>query len=218
MRRRTVLLLLTSTWLLGFVQGNTEIEHFTPDAARIHAEPSAVTSIAAALNMSLLHAPYTSIESVSLATLESSHPAEDQVNWYCLKDIDPRSSYEIRISYAATEPANYSISLFYAQDVLAMHNITAQEEGGSSGQMQRIMYAKVNVSYAGVSNRRSVQNMRVLYNIVLEKHVAGLPIQALKLIVVIVTVAVSSVLVVAPRVMAIIDEVLEEEGKGAKQQ
>ncbi|KAJ1663910.1 hypothetical protein GGF38_003149, partial [Coemansia sp. RSA 25] len=167
--------------------------------------------------LSVLSAPYMSAPVATISTQQSTNASyADKENWYRLDNTHQGASYELRISNAAATGVDFGIVLYSSDDVFRLFNKTfgsavadkrpALEVGG-----QLAVYAKVTASYAGYSTRTDVENWPVAYIIVLEKHVAGLPAQALKLIATLVVVVLVGLFVATPRIVARINAVAAEE-------
>ncbi|KAJ2506551.1 hypothetical protein IWW47_001529 [Coemansia sp. RSA 2052] len=153
----------------------------------------------------------------TISTQQSTNASyADKENWYRLDNTHQGVSYELRISHAAATGVDFGIALYSGDDVLRLFSKNfgsavankrpALEVGG-----QLAVYAKVTASYAGYSTRTGVENWPVAYIIVLEKHIAGLPAQALKLIATLVAVVLVGLFVATPRIIARINAVAAEE-------
>ncbi|KAJ2029245.1 hypothetical protein IWW57_001801 [Coemansia sp. S610] len=215
-----VLLLAVATLLLlcRNAAANTCIRHFAPTAK--HKSPDALAlDLIAALTpggFSMLSAPYTLAPAATISTQQSSNASRaEKEQWYYLDNLGLGVSYELRISNAAATGVDFEIELYSADDVLRLHNKPAgSAELSSKVEGKLAIFSKVTASYAGHSTWPSVENWPVAYVIVLEKHVAGLPLQALKLIAVLVPVVLAGLFVATPRLIAMINAVVaEEQGK-----
>ncbi|KAJ2444910.1 hypothetical protein IWW46_001766 [Coemansia sp. RSA 2440] len=199
--------------LCASVLGNTEIRHFRPivDGQKAHCSHK--------LPATILIAPFTQTDTVTIASLESTkHNRQDKEHWYCLRNLEPGLSHELRISYAATTPSRFIIDIFSSSEVQQLYNLTNEQVLlGQEDAAEQIMYARVTVSYAGASHIQGLENDDIPYIFTLEKHILGLPVQALWLIAVIVAVVALSLLVVTPKLQAVINSVLSEPAKAQKE-
>ncbi|KAI9499908.1 hypothetical protein BX070DRAFT_255623 [Coemansia spiralis] len=179
--------------LCALVFANTEIRHFTPtDESSETASISQLSrdKIVAALVPSLksLTGPYETIEFEKLAYLQSTNTtATDRENWYALRNLENGRRYEIRVSYAATTPSDFQLTLFTFGDLLNTYGKSIKEAAVSAGVQNMetsehqeglanvAMYVKVAALYAGVSTMPGLENQLVPYVLTLEKHVYGLP-------------------------------------------
>ncbi|KAG0360841.1 hypothetical protein BGX24_005475 [Mortierella sp. AD032] len=115
-----------------------------------------------------------------------------QFLWYVLKDLDNKASFELRISYPATSPADFDLSVWTLTE--------AQEQLPTSVDLldhfsENTMFARIKATYTGVSyvsdgNAPSPETLPVPFNLVLERLYLLIPYQALKLAAVIAVVAV----------------------------
>ncbi|PIA18278.1 hypothetical protein COEREDRAFT_79785 [Coemansia reversa NRRL 1564] len=206
-------------FLCTSVCANTEIRHFRLDDADSDLYPTQEIQALVAKKLTaskLLAGPYEKTEIESIYAVESKkYDSKYKEKWYQLSNIQPGCSYELRISYAASMPSNFEITLYTVSQVARIFNIIqdkATMDAQESKQQGRkiIMYAKVTSSYVGISHIPGMEDQAVPYILVLEKHVLGLPVQALKLVGVLVIVIAISLLVVTPRILAKIDNVLAE--------
>ncbi|KAJ1897980.1 hypothetical protein LPJ66_003037 [Kickxella alabastrina] len=237
--RYSTRLLLTAASILFLicsgVFGNTEIRHFRPPAintdSHFHVHQSEIKHQLSRLipGQVLLSSPYTSTGTELIASLQSVNSTrQDRERWYCLADLEPNESYELRVSYAATTPADFTIEIFTIDQMAKLHGVAVDafdanplESQGNPNTLtsgaRLTMYTKVTASYSGVSVVPRMEDRRVPYVFVLEKHVLGLPIQAIKLIAVLVVVIAFSLLWVTPCILAKIKAVLAEETVPPKQ-
>ncbi|KAJ2453286.1 hypothetical protein EV183_002343 [Coemansia sp. RSA 2336] len=176
------------------VLGNTEIRHFRP---HVHKHARCLE----ALSPVVLTSPHTLTEITNISTLESSAAQTAKEHWYCLENLEPHL-YELRVSYAATDPSSFNIEIFTEAELKKLVDV--------DGDLPIALHAKISASYAGVSNIPGLEEKPVPYILALERHVWGVPIQALLLIAVLVAVVAFSLAVVTPRIIAQIDLVLSE--------
>lgn len=110
--------------------------------------------------------------------------------WFTLKDLVPGMRYEARISYPATSPTDFSLTL--ENDCLL----------------------RVEAVYSGVSNIPGMENAPVTYDIVLENLYLGfLFYQVYKVVIAIVLVLVFGQFVVIPRVRSMIQQHVDSHDK-----
>ncbi|KAJ1861131.1 hypothetical protein LPJ73_001113 [Coemansia sp. RSA 2703] len=203
--------------ILGIItaSANTEIKHFVPAAIATDTNGQANVDISAVLREldqkittpTIMTAPYTSADMQTIACQQSSNSSiSEKEQWYLLENLVAGMSYELRVSYAATTPADFSIEIFTLEQMASMYNLTFFT-------VVSPMYARVIASYAGLSVVPGLENQRIPYNFVLEKHVFGLPMQALKLIAVILAVVFVTFAWIVPRVLAMIDKALADDLK-----
>ncbi|KAJ2728620.1 hypothetical protein IW152_005918 [Coemansia sp. BCRC 34962] len=213
-----LLVVATLLCLIRNVAANTCIRHFS--LAAKHKSPDALAlGLITALTpggFSVLSAPYTLAPTATISTQQSSNASRaEKEQWYYLDNLRLGVSYELRISNAAATGVDFGIELYSTDDVLRLHDKpTSSVELSSKVDGKLAIFAKVTASYAGYSTWPSVENWPVDYVIVLEKHVAGLPLQALKLIAVLVPVVLVGLFVATPRLITMINTVVaEEQGK-----
>ncbi|KAJ2083998.1 hypothetical protein H4R24_000344 [Coemansia sp. RSA 988] len=206
-------------WLCASVRGNTEIRHFRPNAvdSALYPTQRIQASIAKHLSASkVLSGPYTKTDIESIYPIESKKSdSRYKAQWYQLLNLEPGSSYELRISYAASMPSNFEISLYSVSEVAQLLNLIPDEAPvdelkPKQQENEIIMYARVTSSYAGVSYIPGMEDQPVPYIFVLEKHVLGLPLQAFKLVGVLVVVIAIGLFVVTPRILTSIDAALAD--------
>ncbi|KAJ1663773.1 hypothetical protein IW140_004525 [Coemansia sp. RSA 1813] len=209
---------------------NTEIRHFKPtrEPTTIKSTETSLTqagkdAIAVSLvpNLTPLTGPYETVEFEKIAYQQSTNSTNKE-RWYSLRDLAYGKTYELRVSYAATTPSDFEITLFSFDELLAhygkppseINRITMSGSATNSEEMQStytVMYSRVTALYSGVSTVPGLENQQVSYMLTLEKHVLGLPVQALWLILVLVVVIFAAIFIVAPRVLSTIDGIIEEE-------
>ncbi|KAF9103536.1 hypothetical protein BGX29_003235 [Mortierella sp. GBA35] len=136
-----------------------------------------------------------------------------QFIWYALKDLNHQASFELRISYPATSPADFELWVWTLRE--------AQEYLPASTDLldhfpKNTMFARVKATYTGVSylsdgKPPSPETLPVPFNLVLERLYFMIPYQALKLAAVIAVVAIGGLGYLVPRVHRTLIEVA---GKG----
>ncbi|KAF9144891.1 hypothetical protein BGX30_011111 [Mortierella sp. GBA39] len=141
-----------------------------------------------------------------------------QFIWYILKDLDNKASFELRISYPATSPADFDMSVWTLEE--------AQERLPTSIHLldhfpQNTMFARIKATYTGVSylsngKSPSPETLPVPFNLVLERLYFMIPYQALKLAAVIAVVAVGGIGYVVPRVHRALIEISAQGSKSKK--
>ncbi|KAJ2879700.1 hypothetical protein H4R27_005150 [Coemansia aciculifera] len=215
-----LLAIVTLMCLCRNVTANTCIRHFSPSAAHKSPDDHTLGLITALTpgGVSVLSAPYILAPIATISTQQSTNASRaDKEQWYRLDNLLLGVSYELRISNAAATGVDFEIELYSADDVLRLHDKPADNtELSPDIDGQLAIYAKVTATYAGYSTWPNVENWPITYAIVLEKHVAGLPVQALKLIAVLVSVVLFGLFVATPRLIAIINSVVAEDHQKLK--
>ncbi|KAG9321648.1 hypothetical protein KVV02_005446 [Mortierella alpina] len=117
-----------------------------------------------------------------------------EFKWYVLPDLDDGASFELRISYPATSPADFEImvwTLSEAQEHLPKH-IRLLDHFSKNTMFARIKAVYTGISYlsTGDSATHSPETLPVPYNLVLERLYFMIPYQALKLAAVIIIVVI----------------------------
>ncbi|KAJ2824432.1 hypothetical protein FBU31_003997 [Coemansia sp. 'formosensis'] len=213
--RALLLIIATLVCACSYAAANTCIKHFSPTAE--HKSPDGhtldlITTLTPG-GFSVLTAPYTLAPIATISTQQSTNASRaDKEQWYRLDNLQLGVSYELRISNAAATGVDFDIELYSADDILRLHNKpidNTELPPGVGGYLA--IYAKVTALYGGYSTWPDVRDWPVTYAIALEKHVAGLPVQALKLIGVLVSVVLVGLFVVTPRLIATINAVVAEE-------
>ncbi|KAF9190848.1 hypothetical protein BGZ51_008133 [Haplosporangium sp. Z 767] len=131
-----------------------------------------------------------------------------EFKWYVLKGLEDGVSFELRVSYPATSPADFEMSVWTLQE--------AQEHLSKDIRLvdffeEQTMFARIKATYTGVSYRSysehdsskgdaGPEELPVPFNLVLERLYFMIPYQALKLAVVIAVVAVAGVGFLGPRI------------------
>ncbi|KAG0257309.1 hypothetical protein BG011_004023 [Mortierella polycephala] len=131
-----------------------------------------------------------------------------EFKWYVLKDLEDGVSFELRVSYPATSPADFEMSVWTLQE--------AQEHLSKDIRLvdlfpEQTMFARIKATYTGVSYRShseqssseggaGPETLPVPFNVVLERLYFMIPYQALKLAAVIAVVAVVGIRFLGPRV------------------
>ncbi|KAJ2858640.1 hypothetical protein J3B02_000020 [Coemansia erecta] len=213
--------------ITSLVQANTEIRHFRPSGyANPAINPAEVLQTLASHlpEQTKLTAPYSSTDIQTISSVQSTNSTKRQrENWYLLQNLHIGHSYEVRVSYAATTPSDFLIDLYTLDSLASTFDLSL----GTKSDRQKAedidgtvaMYARVTAVYSGVSAiMDDMQNARIAYRFVLEKHVLGLPYQALKLIAAIIVVLGISFLVVVPRVLEIVNSALIETKQKSKKE
>ncbi|CDH48523.1 hypothetical protein RO3G_13478 [Lichtheimia corymbifera JMRC:FSU:9682] len=172
--------MLRAVWIAAFslfvcyAAANTEKLMFT--AGERPCPETSSTSIA------ILSPPHTTIERVKI------RPGTQHL--FTLKDLEPGMRYEARISYPATSPTDFSMTL--EDDCLL----------------------RVEAIYAGVSNIQGMENAPVTFDIVLENLYLGfLFYQVYKVVIAIVLVLVFGQFIVIPKVRSMIKQHVDSHDK-----
>ncbi|KAG0220575.1 hypothetical protein BGX31_010839 [Mortierella sp. GBA43] len=114
-----------------------------------------------------------------------------EFKWYVLEDLEDGASFELRISYPATSPADFDMVVWTLDEAQAHvpKDLVLKEHFS-----QNTMLARIKATYTGVSYRSDgvtgPETRPVPYNIVLERLYFMIPYQALKLAAVLVVVVV----------------------------
>ncbi|KAG0017033.1 hypothetical protein BGZ81_010934 [Podila clonocystis] len=119
-----------------------------------------------------------------------------EYKWYALDALSQGASFELRISYPATSPADFDMSVWTMTE--------AQKHVPRSIQLidhfnKDTMFARIKATYTGVSYRAGPESKLVPYNLVLERLYMHIPYQALKLAAVIAVAVVGGLGVLVPR-------------------
>ncbi|KAF9922053.1 hypothetical protein FBU30_007848 [Linnemannia zychae] len=125
-----------------------------------------------------------------------------QFIWYALKNLEDNASFELRISYPATSPADFEMSVWTfaeAQEWLPS-NISLLDHFPTNTMFARIKATYTGVSYLSNGDSFSPETLPIPFNLVLERLYFMIPYQALKLAGVIAVVAVAGLGYVVPRI------------------
>jgi hypothetical protein len=116
---------------------------------------------------------------------ESINPSLKQINEYVLLDLQPNSFYEVKISYPATNPADFRITFVEDSKPNTQRNLLniekvmfrTDEHGLVVGHEQQDgkYVVKVECQYGGVSVDPAANYRVIYYNIVLESLMYGVP-------------------------------------------
>lgn len=120
----------------------------------------------------------------SLYSLQSTNTTEsDRHRWYKLTGLKNDASYELRVSYAATTPADFHITIYRL--------------GQLSNSIDLV--AHITADYEGVSIYPEMQNRPIPFVLTLEERILGLvPLQAIKLATVLIPVLLFGFFVATP--------------------
>ncbi|KAF8939568.1 hypothetical protein BGZ58_009356 [Dissophora ornata] len=127
--------------------------------------------------------------------------------WYVLEGLEDGASFELRISYPATSPADFEMTVWTLDQVQGLvPNSTHLFEQFT----QETMFARIKATYTGVSYRSDgisgPETLPVPYNLVLERLYLLIPYQALKLAAVIIIAVIVGLGFVAPNIrLALLD-------------
>ncbi|KAL1914374.1 uncharacterized protein VTP21DRAFT_8954 [Calcarisporiella thermophila] len=138
----------------------------------------------------VLKAPY------EFVTREFITPGGEQ--WYKIAGLKTGDNYELRISYPSTHPTGFSLDLF----------------SGNDGRMSK--WLRVRAEYEGYSHLPNRESIPVPFNIVLERLVYGLSIQAYKLALTILLTILAGIYFVVPAVKRQLEKVEKEEDEKEK--
>lgn len=176
------LFLICKAAFAGVVLANTSIRHFTPaEIAASH--PLAIDNIAIA--RTLLAPTDNTLDPIeSLYSLQSTNTTEpDRHRWYKLTGLKNDASYELRVSYAATTPADFHIAIYRLGQLSNSIDLAAH----------------ITADYEGVSVYPEMQNRPIPFVLTLEERVLGLvPLQAIKLATVLIPVLLFAFFVATP--------------------
>ncbi|KAG0318407.1 hypothetical protein BGZ97_003851, partial [Linnemannia gamsii] len=141
-----------------------------------------------------------------------------QFIWYALKDLDDKASFELRISYPATSPADFDMSIWTLEEAQERlpRNIHLLDHFPKTTMFARIKATYTGVSYLSNGKAPSPEALPVPFNLVLERLYFMIPYQALKLAAVIAVVAVSGLGYVVPRVHRALLEISSKTSKKAE--
>ncbi|KAF9966513.1 hypothetical protein BGZ70_002126 [Mortierella alpina] len=140
-----------------------------------------------------------------------------EFKWYVLSDLDDGASFELRISYPATSPADFEIlvwTLSEAQEHLPKH-IRLSDYFSENTMFARVKAVYTGISYlsTGDSASRSPETLPVPYNVVLERLYFMIPYQALKLAAVIIVVVIVGLGYLVPAIHSALLDVASEAGE-----
>lgn len=157
--------------------------------------------------------PSFAVDDVTIAHRMASPPSEEEdpllqeaigggdlqnreYKWYALDALSQGASFELRISYPATSPADFEMCVWTMNE--------AQKHVPRSIQLidhfpKDTMFARIKATYTGVSYRAGPESRPVPYNLVLERLYLHIPYQALKLALVIVVAVVGGLGFLVPR-------------------
>ncbi|KAJ2617913.1 hypothetical protein EV177_000290 [Coemansia sp. RSA 1804] len=225
-------LFLALLTLCSLAYANTEIKHFRParqtpeDLLVSQAERNVLVSTLVPSMMTSLAGPYTTIEFETVSYQQSINP-ENKERWYCLSNLVQGKSYELRVSYAATTPSDFELTLFSFSELMAHFGKPLDLEMDPAAHKRlegsetthytttTVMYARIRALYTGFSAVPGMENQAVPYMLTLEKHVLGLPVQALWLVAVLLVVVPASIYIVSPWILSICDGLVAEEKREA---
>ncbi|KAJ2656612.1 hypothetical protein IWW48_004922 [Coemansia sp. RSA 1200] len=223
--------------LCSLAYANTEIKHFRParqtpeELLLSQAERNALASTLVPSMMTSLAGPYTTIEFETISYQQNIN-SENKERWYCLSNLVHDKSYELRVSYAATTPSDFELTLFSFSELMAHFGKPLDLDMDSAAQKRlegskprhhaetthsttTVMYARIRAMYTGFSAVPGMENQAVPYMLTLEKHVLGLPAQALWLVAVLLVVVPASIYIVSPWILSICDGLIAEEKREA---
>ncbi|KAF8980278.1 hypothetical protein BGZ46_004419 [Entomortierella lignicola] len=141
--------------------------------------------------------------SVLVKDMEDGIDLQDrEFKWYILNDLEDGASFELRISYPSTSPADFDMKVWTleeAQEYLPNEIRLADQFS------QNTLFARIKATYTGISYQSngtssSPETFPIPYNLVLERLYFMIPYQALKLAVVIAAVAVVGLGYIVPTV------------------
>ncbi|KAF9921753.1 hypothetical protein BGZ65_010091, partial [Modicella reniformis] len=108
--------------------------------------------------------------------------------WYVLDNLEDGASFELRISYPATSPADFEMAVWtleQAQEHLPKEIVLTEYFPQASQHVRTTMLARIKATYTGVSYKSDgisgPETLPIPYNIVLERLYFMIPHQALKL-------------------------------------
>ncbi|KAG0328032.1 hypothetical protein BGZ99_006384 [Dissophora globulifera] len=142
-----------------------------------------------------------------------------EFKWYILEDLEDGASFELRVSYPATSPADFDMVVWTLDEAQAHLPKNIQLRDHFS---ENTMFARIKATYTGVSYRSDgvssgPETLPVPYNLVLERLYLMIPYQALKLAVVIAVVAVVGLGYIVPTIHSALLRVANE-GSAANSQ
>ncbi|KAI1314984.1 hypothetical protein EDD11_001420 [Mortierella claussenii] len=125
----------------------------------------------------------SSYSSTLLQDLKTGNDLQNRdFKWYVLENLDHGASYELRVSYPATSPADFEIMVWTLSEA---QDHCAQDVRLDKLFDKHIMIARIKATYTGVSYRSngvSGPEVRPIpFNLVLERLYFMIPYQALKL-------------------------------------
>ncbi|KAJ1954537.1 hypothetical protein EC988_002378 [Linderina pennispora] len=200
--------LFTLSLSLAGVWANTEIVHFTYPVS--HQQTGMlIADMQAKLRPKTLTSPHDTLDMEVIAPEQSSRT--DKEKWYLLSSLEGGSSYELRLSYAATSPTEYQVSVFSLDEVVVMYNLTQAQVTPAGKVQSAAMLARVTARHAGVSVHAVPDLDLTQFNIALDKLVLGVPAQAFRLVLIILVVVLFSIFWAVPKAVSAIDAIVNNE-------
>ncbi|CAG8658295.1 2702_t:CDS:2 [Acaulospora morrowiae] len=141
----------------------------------------------------------------------------EKENWYVIDGLEEGSTYEARISYAATSPTTFVLEIMGFEDaarILRKRNVLQDHESTSE---LRVFTTKklirVRAIYDGVSITPNRDSQVIIYNIVLENLIYGIPRVAFKLIFLLGVTMGAAYFLFVPKIYNALRKVVEEKEK-----
>ncbi|KAF9402769.1 hypothetical protein BGZ94_004830 [Podila epigama] len=127
-----------------------------------------------------------------------------EYKWYVLDGLSEGMSFELRISYPATNPADFEMRVWTLNEAQAHVPLSIRLDEHFS---KDTMFARIKATYTGVSYKAGAESKAVPYNVVLERLYLQIPYQALKLAVAIGVVVAGGLGYVVPRLYGHLSDV-----------
>ncbi|CAG8523807.1 10028_t:CDS:2 [Dentiscutata erythropus] len=139
----------------------------------------------------------------------------EKEKWYILDELEEGKTYETRVSYASTSPTIFVLNIMdfkEAMKILKKNNAT-DEQGSNLKLSTTKKFLRARAIYDGVSIHRGRDSRPVIYNVVLETLVYGVPGVAINLILVLAIIIVVTNFIFVPKIYKALRNVIEEKDK-----
>ncbi|KAF9104524.1 hypothetical protein BGX27_010053 [Mortierella sp. AM989] len=135
-----------------------------------------------------------------------------EFKWYILEDLEHGASFELRISYPSTSPADFDMKVWTLSEA---QEYLPKEIRLENHFPHNTMLARIKATYTGVSYQSdgtsSPETFPIPYNLVLERLYLMIPYQALKLAAVIAFVVVAGLGFLVPKIHRALTNVAAQE-------
>ncbi|CAG8573496.1 3798_t:CDS:2, partial [Scutellospora calospora] len=135
--------------------------------------------------------------------------------WYVLDELEEGKMYETRVSYASTSPTNFVLNILDVNEVMKIlrkNNVTDDEQISHPKLDTTKKFLRVRAIYDGVSIYHGRDSRAVIYNVVLETLVYGVPRVAFNLVFVLIIIIGVGIIVV-PKIYKALRNFIEEKDK-----
>jgi hypothetical protein len=133
---------------------------------------------------------------------------EEKFHFYKMQELDPSKKYEIRVSYAAVEPAFFRIELYTPQEYNYRYNSCCRNKQQHQRKLLNIekvilsdtkymKYIQISAKREGHSFDPQIESQCIHYNIIVEELVFGvMPKSSIPLLILLLSIVVFIVLIV----------------------